>query len=263
MQYSELIAAIERIAPLWAQASWDMSGLQVASTREIIKRMAVCLDATPERVEEALAGGADFILAHHPLTLKPELPNKLNSYTKVLSMLFCGNVPLYSAHTSLDVNPEGPAGWLARDLALTNTTILEPVAGTAGAAPLGFGIAGDLPEAMKWEDLADKVMNLLHLDDAAICGPKPNSVIKRIAFCGGSGSSLVEDAQRAGAEFFITGDMKYHSALDSCLPVLDVGHHSIEEEMMRRMAVLLNAEADIEVVFLPSGDAFTRISRAQ
>lgn len=263
MHYPDLIAAIERIAPLWAQASWDMSGLQVASSREIITRIAVCLDATPERVEEALAGGADFILAHHPLSLKPELPNRLNSYSKVLSMLLCGNVPLYSAHTSLDVNPEGPAGWLARDLSLTNTRILEPVAGTAGAAPLGFGLAGDLPADMQWECLVDKVLNLLHLDNAAICGPKPNGAIKRIAYCGGSGSSLVEDAKRAGAEFFITGDMKYHSALDSCLPVLDVGHHSIEEEMMRRMAALLNAEADIEVVFLPSPDAFTRIGRAQ
>lgn len=261
MQLSDLIAAIEGIAPLWAQSSWDMSGLQVASSREFIERMAVCLDPTPERIEEALAGNADFILAHHPLSLKPELPNRLNSYTKVLSMLFCGNVSLYSAHTSLDVNPEGPAGWLARDLSLANTNILEPVAGTAGAAPLGFGLVGDLPTSMRWEDLADKVLDLLHLDNAAICGPKPNGMIRRIAYCGGSGSSLVNAAKKSGAELFITGDMKYHSALESCLPVLDVGHHSIEEEMMRRMAALLNARVDIDVIFMPSRDVFTHIGR--
>ena len=50
MKQSELIALIERTAPLAIAAPWDKSGVQVASARQDINRLAVCLDPTPHRV---------------------------------------------------------------------------------------------------------------------------------------------------------------------------------------------------------------------
>ena len=65
----------------------------------------MCLDPTPESIRIALSGGAEMILAHHPLTMEGRFTDRLDSYHEVLSLLFRANVPLYSAHTSLDANP--------------------------------------------------------------------------------------------------------------------------------------------------------------
>ena len=79
--------------------------------------------------------------------------------------------------------------------------------------------------------------------------------IRRIAICPGSGSSLAPEAAAAGADLLITGDVKYHAALEFPLPVLDVGHFSLEEEMMRRFALQLKEQAsDVAVQFVPAQD---------
>ena len=93
-------------------------------------------------------------------------------------------------------------------------------------------------------------------ETATVSGPCPES-IRRVAYCTGSGSSLLEEARAAGADIFITGDVKYHTALDTQLCLFDVGHHSLEEEMMRRAAIhLQHACPMLEVVFVPSASPF-------
>ena len=261
MQHTEIIKAIEKIAPLSAAASWDVSGLQVAAHRQDAVKIAVCLDPTPASVEAALKKGAQFILSHHPLLLKAVLPNRLDEYHAVLRMLFQADVPLYAAHTSLDVNAHGPAGWLARELDLSNLAVLEPVApATDDTLPLGFGLAGDLPQPMTVERIAGIIARSAPLAAATVSGPTPSSVA-RVAYCTGSGSSLLGAAQAAGAQLFITGDVKYHTALAAEICLLDVGHHSLEEEMMLRMSRLLQPRLhDVEVFFVPSASPFRTVA---
>lgn len=254
MQLSEIITCIEEIAPLAAAAPWDVSGLQVAARRTEASLLAVCLDPTPASVSRALEQGAQCVLSHHPLSLKASLPNRLDAYHEVLRLLLTADVPLYAAHTSLDANPQGPAGWLARELNLANLTVLEATAPPPddAALPMGFGLAGDLPSPQSLKTLVDRLGQGLDLSTATLSGPEPGS-IARLAYCTGSGSSLLEEARRAKAQLFITGDVKYHTALDAEICLLDVGHHSLEEEMMRRMSRLLQERlAGLKVLFVPS-----------
>ena len=251
MKQSELIALIERTAPLAIAAPWDKSGVQIASARQDINRLAVCLDPTPESIRIALSEGAEMILAHHPLTLEGRFTDQLDSYHEVLSLVFRADVPLYSAHTSLDANPLGPVSWLADELGLCRIpssdtkdgeaahgmplplTVLEQT-GTMerGSSPYACGFGGTLPER-----------------------------IRRIAICPGSGSSLAPEAAACGADLLITGDLKYHAALDLPLPVLDVGHFSLEEEMMRRFALQLKENvSDVAVQFVPAQDPLAPFS---
>ena len=53
-------------------------------------------------------------------------------------------------------------------------------------------------------------------------------VLKKIAFCAGSGSEFIEEAHKAGADAFVTGDLKFHSALESPIVVFDIGHFESE-----------------------------------
>ena len=254
MQLIEIFSAIEKIAPLHAAAPWDISGLQVAAHRSEADMLAVCLDPTPSSVRQALERGAQCILSHHPLALQPALPRRLDAYHEVLRLLFAADVPLYAAHTSLDVNADGPAGWLARELELSNLAVLEATAPPLDAAPLplGFGLAGDLPASLSLAGITSALARHIDLSTATVCGPMPES-ISRLAYCTGSGSSLLREARAAGGQLFITGDVKYHTALEAEICLLDVGHHSLEEEMMRRMSGLLAQRLNgLNVLFVPS-----------
>lgn len=251
MKLTDLIDIIENIAPLEAAAPWDASGVQVAAHRTEIQHLAVCLDPTPASVQNALQQGADGILCHHPLLLQARLPKQLDAYHAVLRLLFAHDVPLYAAHTSLDVNPAGPAGWLAHSLALQDRRLLEPT-GIFHEQAMGFGIVGNLPAPYSLEQLLAILGSHISLETATLCGPQP-SRIQRLAYCTGSGASLLPSALTSGADIYITGDVKYHTALETDIPILDVGHHSLEEEMMRHMCTLLaHKAAPLTVSFIPS-----------
>ena len=259
MQPSEIIAVIEKIAPPALAASWDNSGMQVAGRGHNITTLAVALDPVPSTVRSAAELRAGMLLTHHPLLLSPRLPAALDTFHETLRLLFAADMALYAAHTPLDAAVDGPAGWPAQELELSSLRVLEPVPG--GGELSGFGFCGLLPEVLSLNTLLAELTRHVDLNTARLCGPPLDSPdeprLRRVAFCPGSGASLVHAAARAGADIFITGDVKYHIALESPIPLLDVGHHALEEEMTRRLAALLHAALpETSVHFLPSAAPF-------
>lgn len=139
MRIEELIAVIEGIAPPEHAASWDRCGVQVAARRRDVRKVAVTLDPAARCVDRAIQWGADFVLTHHPLALKPDLPDQVDAHHHVLSSLLSHDVWLYAAHTSLDVQPSGPVRWLAGKLGLNDVSVLEP---TGAIKPRWFRVLG-------------------------------------------------------------------------------------------------------------------------
>lgn len=254
MRLEQLIEAIEKVAPLPLAASWDKSGVQVACRRDEVNRVALALDPTPATIRKALELGCDYLVTHHPLSLSPSLPNRLDHWHEALSLLFRADMGHYACHTSLDVQPDGPVGWLARHLGLRHPQILEPVAENAG-----YGLAGDLPAPLSLAQLVEKMAERVDMSMAVVAGPVPE-IVRRVAYCTGSGSSLLKEAEASGCDVYITGDVKHHTALDTLVGILDVGHHSLEEEMMREMRDLLDARLDIEAIFVASPSPFRKAS---
>ena len=52
--------------------------------------------------------------------------------------------------------------------------------------------------------------------------------MNRIAFCAGSGSEFIQEAFENGADAFVTGDLKFHTALESPIAIFDIGHFESE-----------------------------------
>lgn len=260
MNIQNIIEVIEEIAPLSGQAVWDKSGMQVAREGKEIKKVAVFLDPVPEIIKLA-SSRAQFLLSHHPLALKPELPSHHNNWYYSLRELFLANACLYAAHTSLDVVLQGPAGWMGDTLGLKNLEPLEPAMDKPGT---GYGGIGDLSVPESFNTIIQKILKFSHCETGYLCGPNPEEEITRIAFCGGSGASLVPLAVAKGAQLYITGDVKHHAAIDAPIPVLDVGHHSLEEEMMRRFSILLQKRIkNVKIEFIPSRSPFSRIDAGE
>ncbi|QLA18041.1 NGG1p interacting factor NIF3 [Desulfolutivibrio sulfoxidireducens] len=266
MLTTEIIRRIERAADPRHAAAWDTSGIQIAGLAESCSRLAVALDPSPDTARAALAWGAGFLLTHHPLLLTPRLPDRVDDYHQVLRLMLGQGAWLYAAHTSLDVRPDGPAGWPARAFSLKNVAVLEVTGEMPGerspsgpdgpARPVGFGLAGDLPEPLPFADFFARLGDLTGRDFFTLAGEAPARVA-RAAFCPGSGAGLAEKAATAGADVFVTGDLKYHQAAPPPLPILDVGHFCLEERMMRIFAETLAEElgpAGVEVKHFPGRD---------
>ena len=258
MNVSDLLAVIEKTAPLAAAAPWDASGIQVAAFRQDLKHVAIMLDPRLSAITQAVEAGADFILCHHPLSMKPVFPNRADTYLKILGFLLRHDVWLYSAHTSFDASPHGTVGWLGRELGLVDAKVLEPGPQPPGCpdAPFGFGCVGSLSPAIPYDDFCQKLALAIGKTEWTGSGPIPDQVF-RMAFCPGSGSSMLNAALQAGADVFVTGDVKYHAALeaeDLGLRLLDVGHFSLEEEMFRRYAGELADSLPLKISFFPGAD---------
>ncbi len=124
------------------------------------------------------------------------------------------------------------------------------------AVELGIGQAGALPQALSWSKFLEQIHKFIPREFVTIAGIEPEAV-RTVACCPGSGASLADKAASLGAEVLVTGDLKHHSALRPPLCLVDVGHFSLEEEMMRRFALLLKADqelSDTDIQFFPGQD---------
>jgi len=105
---------------------------------------------------------------------------------------------------------------------------------------VGSGLVGELPEPMDEK----MVLNMLKtgfglsvVKHTPLLGKK----VKTIAFCGGAGSFLISRAIAARADFYITGDIKYHEFFDanSKIVVADIGHWESEQYTAELLVELL------------------------
>lgn len=262
MQPETIISVIESIADPHLAEDWDQSGIQVAATRRDIRRLAVALDPTPSCITQALKWRADFILTHHPLSLKPGLPSRLDDYHTALNLLMSHEVWLYAAHTSLDVQTCGPVSWLAGSLGLSDLTPVTELNGDGATSPshgqTGYGVQGITPVPWNWSGFVRELSRSTGLRGWRQTGVPPGE-IRNIAYCPGSGMDLARTAFQNGADVFISGELKYHTAqaIEGLGLTVDVGHFILEETMMQTWADHLHSslgQKDVDVAFFPGHD---------
>ncbi len=94
---------------------------------------------------------------------------------------------------------------------------------------VGLGRIGDLENEMKVTDFLQFVKKTFGLKLLRYYGDLDRT-IRRVAVCGGSGSSFILNAIAAGADAYITGDVKYHDfhLADRKMLIADIGHFESE-----------------------------------
>ena len=106
----------------------------------------------------------------------------------------------------------------------------DVVALTNSNHSIGSGVIGDWPDAVEENQFLARVKEVFHVPvirHTALL----NKSIKRVALCGGAGSFLTSKALAAGADAYITADIKYHEFFDANKEMLiaDIGHYESEQ----------------------------------
>ncbi|MCU1602546.1 MAG: putative cyclohydrolase 1 type 2, partial [Frankiales bacterium] len=113
----------------------------------------------------------------------------------------------------------------------------------------GLGRVGDLPEPTRLGDLVELAARVLPATAWGVrASGDPEAVVGRLAVMGGSGSDAMGLAARAGAQAFLTSDLKHHNASEApeALALIDAAHWATEHPWLHPAAASLARVVDVE-----------------
>lgn len=226
VRVKDILTALESFAPLSLQDDFDNAGLQIGSADDEVLGVLLCLDVTPEVIEEAVKEGCSVVVSHHPLLFKSlRRVSDETMVEKCVRLAVKNDVTVYSAHTNLD-NAEGGVNFeIARRLDLQNVSFLSPSHDGVG----GSGVIGELAEKEDSRSFLLRVKQVFGVE-RLMCNGTLSRPIRRVALCGGAGDFLLEKAISAGADCFLTGEVHYHVYFghEEQIQIAAIGHYESE-----------------------------------
>jgi dinuclear metal center YbgI/SA1388 family protein len=216
----ELLETLDEFWPLAGADEWDAPGLVCGSLSSRISRILLTVDVTDEVVEEAIAGGFDLVIAHHPLLLRGvKTVAEVSSKGSILAKAIRANLSIYAAHTNADIVPRGVSAALASAFGLVNT---RPLVETG--AQTGHGRVGALEVETSLGEFAKALARVLPSSATGVrVAGSFETRIRTVAVCGGAGDSFIEGAYDSGADVYVTSDLRHH-------PVQEILERSIAEK---------------------------------
>ena len=258
LRIHEIVSAFEAVAPLTLQESYDNSGLIVGQMGAQVSKALLCLDSTEAVVDEAIAKGCDLIIAHHPIVFGGLKRFTGGDYVqRALIKAIRNNIAIYACHTNLDnVLRGGVNERIAQQLGFEAERVLRPVAADFGSfvgigglddsdvfRTAGAGVLCNLQKPMNVLDFLQHLKAKMGVEVVKYtkCDVE---MVSKVAICGGAGSFLIGDALRAGADAFITSDVKYHEFFDAEGKMLlcDIGHYESEKYTIDLFSNILSAK---------------------
>jgi dinuclear metal center YbgI/SA1388 family protein len=258
LRIHEIVSAFEAVAPLALQESYDNSGLIVGEMGTQVSKALLCLDSTEAVVDEAIAKGCDLIVAHHPIVFGGLKQFTGGDYVqRALIKALRNNIAIYACHTNLDnVLRGGVNERIAQQLGFEAERVLRPIGADLGSffgigglddsevfRTAGAGVLCNLQKPMNVLDFLQHVKAKMGVEVVKYtkCDVE---MVSKVAICGGAGSFLIGDALRAGADAFITSDVKYHEFFDAEGKMLlcDIGHYESEKYTIDLFSNILSAK---------------------
>ncbi len=241
---------MDEIAPeIWAE-SWDNVGLLLGNRESEVSRLMVVLDISPSVVKEAINKEVDMIISHHPLIFSPLKAIRGDSVEGGLIIpLISNNIAVYCAHTNLDMARGGVDDTLAKVLGLKDVQLLNPIHQSPMQKP-GFGRWGKLDPPVTIEEFTrfvGKTLNVPTIDIISHGSDNFQKIINTVALCAGSGADFMMQAKKVKADLFVTGEIKYHDALNarwSGIDIMAIGHFYSEAPAMKELISRLQTVVD-------------------
>lgn len=196
MNKYEIVKKIEEFAPPETQEKWDSSGWIVDRGEPEVNKIMFALTITEDIVNQAVKKNCDMIISHHPLFYVPLEYRKIN---------------MYCAHTNLDKAQGGTTDALLHRLQLVG----KP-----------FGDFVRIVELEREASVEFLKLKLLPISPRLrYVNNHETKTIRTIGFCAGSGSEFINETP---CDAFVTGDLKFHTAIEADKVIFDIGHFESE-----------------------------------
>lgn len=246
MTVYELNKYLNQKIPRELSCSWDNDGLMCCPDgNKEVKRALFCMDVTPQAIDFAIEKGYDLIVSHHPLIFKgvKSISGDFGIPSRIIKLIK-NDVSVMSFHTRFDSVDGGVNDALAELFELSD---VEKV--------LCDGVemmrVGNLKEEMpidKFVELVKEKLGCEHLNFASNSGK-----VHRLALLGGGGGSFIRDAQNAGADTYLSGEIGYHNLTDCNdyrINLIEAGHYFTENPSLKNLSkFILEADSSIECGF--------------
>ncbi len=240
MKISEIYEFLNSLSPFELQEGWDNSGLLLGDFNQDIKKIVLSID-----VDEALVDSMDedtLLITHHPIIFGGLKQLQFNQYpANLIHKMIRKNISNIAMHTNFDQTH-------------LNEYVAKEVLGYEIQEKDGFVAYLDVNE--DFDTFAAKVALAFSLPHAKCV--KSSEFIKRVALTTGSGCSLIKSID---ADCFLTGDVKYHDAMEAKsinLSLIDIGHfeseHFFAEILLKHLKIL-----GLEAIIASSKNPFTYI----
>lgn len=228
MKASEIASVIEEFAPLSLQEKWDNSGFCIGNGDSQVHKALIGFDCTPALIEEAVECGADMVITHHPLIFGGISKISMATETgKTIIGAIRHGITVYACHTNMDKVVGGVSGHTAALMGVRDIRVLD-----SDADGNGLGIIGELPSAVGAEEFLKNMKSALGLSVIRHSG-LPDTPVRTVALCGGSGRSLIKRAYEAGADVYVSADISYHDFYaPEGMMIADIGHFESESKIV-------------------------------
>jgi GTP cyclohydrolase I len=210
MKISEIYKFLDELSPFELQESWDNSGLLLGDFNQEVKKIVLSID-----VDESLIDSMDndtLLITHHPIIFGGLKQLEFSKYpANLIQKMIKKNISNIAMHTNFDQTH-------------LNEFVATEVLGYKIAQKDGFVAYLDVDE--EFDEFAKKVSLAFGLPHARCV--KSSNRVKRVALTTGSGCSLLKSIE---ADCFLTGDVKYHDAMEAKsikLSLIDIGHFESE-----------------------------------
>lgn len=243
MRVHELYRFLDGKIPTSLSCEWDNDGLMCCPNGEReVRRVLIALDITAAVVKEAIDGGYDVILSHHPLIFHPlKAINDGDHVAKKVIELLRSDITAMSFHTRLDAVVGGVNDTLARALGLFDVVPFGENGETIGRV-------GTLENEISLDTFAERVKKVTGAPCVQVADA--GFPVHRVALLGGGGSSDVDAARASGADTYLTGELKHNQLTDApeCgMNLIAAGHFYTEDLICKRLReMVLEADPKIE-----------------
>lgn len=221
MQVQDIYNYLDQLSPFELQEKWDNSGLIVGNMSDRFENIYISLDLDVKLVKKMKK--KSLIITHHPLIFSALKTINDDTYsTKILKKLIKKDIALISMHTNIDKTH-------------LNKYVGNNILGLDFKESSDFILKAEVN--LSFKSLMKLLQDRLGLETIKVVNEKKD--IHSLCLTTGSGMSLLS---QVNSDCYLTGDVKYHEAMEACarnICVLDIGHYESEVHFTPMLNALL------------------------
>ena len=210
MKIAEIYKILDEIAPFEAQESWDNSGLLLGNMDDEFDKIYASIDLDSNLIQKIEKNS--LVITHHPLIFKGLKSLNPSVYpSNLIYETIKKDIKLISMHTNFDKF-------------VLNQFVASEILGYKITEIRDFLVFFEVNKI--FDEFAKEIKQKLKISNLRVV--KASEFIKIATLCTGSGADLLGSFK---SDCFLTGDLKYHSALESLenrISLIDINHFESE-----------------------------------